>query len=349
MKRHYPAIRGIAIFLVILHHAIVLGTSIPIEWGYNRAQGLGGDALTVVSLFGWVAVPIFLFISGSFYAYAARGEPPQISFKIVKTNLIGILWPYLIWSLVYYLVEWIGVGTSFSIWATIKNLLTGYPYNFVPLIVFYILVSPILIKLAQRIGWLSLLGVISAYQLFLILKVDSIQYGLLMPGWTDNLVVPVLSRTMADWGIYFPLGLYLALNTKKATPILERTKWLFIVFGLIAFGLTAGHALRFIKFPLSRHIFPLMLVFAVPVLRREWIPARRFFEAVGKHAYGLYLTHLVMINIFLLSMRAIFPWLLAQPYIIHLSIFLVALFVPLWLINWINRSRLSRLSPYLFG
>jgi peptidoglycan/LPS O-acetylase OafA/YrhL len=349
MKRHYPALRGVAIFLVVLHHAIVLGTSFPGDWGFKISTGLGADVLLVISMLGWVAVPIFLFISGSFYAYAARGTPPEISLKVVKSNFIGLLWPYTIWSLVYYSVEWLGRGVTYSFTGLIKNLLIGYPFHFVPLIVFFILISPLLIKFGWKIGWFWLLGAIAGYQIFLILALDSFQYGLVLPDWTDNFVIPVLARTMADWGIYFPLGLYFALNTNKITPVLARGKWYFLILGFLLFGLTASHALGYINFPHSRHLYPLMLIFIVPVLQRDWIPSRKFFESVGKHAYGLYLTHLVVIFITLMLLYQIFPSLLAQPYLIHLVLFLISLFLPLQIITWLNHSRFSRFSPFLFG
>ena len=349
MKRHYPAMRGVAIFLVILHHAIVLGITLPTQWGFRTVTGLGEEILSVVSMLGWVAVPIFLFISGSFYAYAARGSPPQISLKIVKSNLLGLLWPYTIWSLVFYGVEWIGFGKTYTPMGIVRNLLVGYPYNFVLLIVFFILISPIIIKLTHRFGWSWLLILVSVYQIFLILAVDRAQFRLTLPAWMDFLVVPVLARTLADWGIYFPLGMCLALNSNKITPFLEKTKWLCLALGLLSFGLAATQAIGYINFPASRHLFPLFLVLVVPVIQRDWIPARRFFESIGKVAYGLYLIHFILINVLVLTFRAVFPWLLDQPYILYLSLLLLALFIPLKVISWINQSRFSRVSPYLFG
>lgn len=349
MKRHYPAIRGLAIFLVIIHHSIVLGSSIPGEWGYPQASGLFRNILGVVSLLGWIAVPAFLFISGCFYAYAAKGDPPQISKKLVVSNLTGILWPYVIWSLVYYFIEIIGKGTIYSITGIIKNLLVGYPFHFVPLIVFFILISPFLLKVAQRIGWGWVIGVIVLYQLFLIFTIDSHLYRLDLPGWTNYLVVPVLSRTLADWGIYFPLGMYLTLNTKVVSPILDKSKWVFGILFVVFFALAGAHALGLIRFTFTRHLYPLMFVLLAPSLKREWIPARKFFESIGKYAYGIYLIHLVFISLFLLVLRAILPWLLGQPYLLYLLIFLGALFIPLYLIKLVTHSKIAKISPYLFG
>jgi len=349
MRRHYPALRGVAIFLVILHHAIVLGISIPAGWGVETPTRVSEEILSILSMLGWIAVPVFLLISGSFYAYAARGNPPQISLKIVKANLSSLLWPYLVWSLVYYAVEWIGYGKIPTAPGIVKNLLVGYPYNFVLLIVFFIIISPMITRLTYRFGWAWLLILISVYQIFLIIVLDQAQYGLSLPAWTDYLVVPVLARTMADWGIYFPLGMYLALNSQKVIPFLERMKWVFLALALTSFGLAAAHVVGAIKFTGSRHLFPLFFVLFVPVIQRDWIPARRFFESAGKVAYGLYLIHFVLINILLLTFHAIFPWFLEQSLLLYPVLLFLGIFIPLSVINWINKSRIARISPYLFG
>lgn len=278
-----------------------------------------------------------------------RGEPPEISFKLVIASLTGILWPYVIWSLVYYIVEWFGSGTGYSIFGLIKNLLVGYPFNFVPLMVFFILISPLLLKFAHRIGWFWVLGFIGIYQLFLIFAVDSRLYGLNLTGWTNYLVVPILSRTLADWGIYFPLGLYLTMHSKTTTPVLENTKWIFVGLGIFFFGLTAAHALGLIRLTFIRHLYPLMFVLILPVIKREWLPARKFFESVGKFAYGIYLIHLVFISLFLLVIRSVLPGMLELPYLLYFLLFCWALFAPLYLIRWVTRSRIAKISPFLFG
>lgn len=349
MRRHYPAMRGVAIVLVILHHSIVLGVSIPGGWGIATPTGMGENILSILSMLGWIAVPVFLLISGSFYAYAARGNPPQISLKIVKANLSSLLWPYLIWSLVYYAVEWIGYGKTPTVPGIVKNLLVGYPYNFVLLIVFFILVSPVITKLTNHFGWAWLLILVGVYQLFLIIVLDQAQYGLTLPAWTDYLAVPVLARTMADWGIYFPLGMFLALNSSRAIPFLERMKWVFLALALASFGLAAAHVAGAINFTGSRHLFPLFFVLFVPVIQRDWIPGRKFFESVGKVAYGLYLIHFLLINILILTAHAIFPWILEQSFLLYPVLFLLGLLIPLTVITWINKSRIAPISPYVFG
>ena len=57
----------------------------------------------------------------------------------------------------------------------LKNFIVGYPYNFVPLLIFYYLISPILVRLSKKYG-LIVIVVIAAYQFFLI--------NLLNPGIT---------------------------------------------------------------------------------------------------------------------------------------------------------------------
>src|SRR3990172_12585959 len=85
---------------------------------------------------GILAVPTFLFISGSFVAYAAQGDPPHLSRKFLLSSLRHILIPYMIWSLVFYIFIYFYLDVQISILGYLKNLIVGYPFHFVPLLVF---------------------------------------------------------------------------------------------------------------------------------------------------------------------------------------------------------------------
>jgi fucose 4-O-acetylase-like acetyltransferase len=349
MKRHYPAMRGLAILLVVLNHVVTLGQDIPVNWGFPAASGLLANLLLLLKLIGWYAVPVFLFISGSFFAYAAKGDPPAVSWKVVQNNVIHLTIPYLIWSIAYYVLIFIGYGQSFSVAGYAKNLLVGFPYHFIPLILFYFLISPLLLLFSKRAGWLLTLVVIAGYQVFLILALDGFKIGLEMPGWTNFFVIPVLARTFADWGIYFPLGLYLTLNNSFVMPKLEKFKLFSLITSLFFLLLAVLHSLQVFRFPLANHFYPLAFVFFLPVMKRDWIPRVRLFESVGKRAYGLYLTHLLVINAVLLLAYAFFPAILSSQLILQPVLFLLAVGIPLIVMNFTARRLSGGLYRYFFG
>ena len=349
MKRHYPAIRGLAILLVVLNHTVTLGQATPLEWGYPPAGTTLETILLFLKLIGWYAVPIFLFISGSFFAYAAQGDPPAISRKIVQNNVIHLIWPYLIWSVAFFGLLFIGYGQTFSPLGYIKNLLIGYPYHFIPLILFYFLVSPLLLRVSQRTGWIFILLIVALYQAFLILALDGAKFGVTLPGWTSWLVVPVLARTFADWGIYFPLGLFLTLNNNVVMPKLEKYKIVFLATSLVFFGLAFLHSLRIVHMPYVNHIYPLAFVFFLPVMKRGWIPRTRFFETVGKRAFGVYLMHLLVIDSVLLLANAFFPLPLTSQIILQPILFLLAAGIPLVVMNFAARRLKGGSYRIIFG
>jgi hypothetical protein len=349
MKRHYPAIRGIAILLVVLNHTVTLGQDTPLSWGYPPASEPLAVILLFLKLIGWYAVPIFLFISGSFFAYAAQGDPPEISWKIVQNNVIHLLWPYLIWSVAFYALLFVGYGQTFSPLGYLKNLLVGFPYNFIPIILFYFLVSPILLKLSQRTGWIFVLAIIALYQIFLILALDGYKIGITLPGFTRFFVVPVLARTFADWGIYFPLGLALTLNNSLVMPKLEKYKGVFLITSLVFLVLAALHSLTIYRFPLTNELYPLAFVFFLPVISRKWIPKIRFFESVGKRAFGLYLMHLLVLDSLLLLFNQYIPVLLSYQILLQPVLFMLTASIPLLVMRYAARYLKGGSYRIIFG
>lgn len=349
MKRHYPAIRGLAILLVVLNHSITLGLEIPANWGYALPTGLLEIILLFLKLIGWYAVPVFLFISGSFFAYAANGNPPAVSWKVVQNNVIHLSVPYIIWSIAYYVLIYLGYGQSFSILAYLKNLLIGFPYHFIPLILFYFILSPLLLRFSRYTGWVVLLVLIALYQIFLIMALDGFKVGVNLPGWTNYFVVPVLARTFADWGIYFPLGLFLTLNNSVVLPRLEKFKMVFLFTSLAFLLIALLHSLQIIRFPLANHFYPFAFVFFLPVMKREWIPRIRTFELIGKRAFGLYLMHLLVINIVLLLAYAFIPVILGYQVVLQPILFVLAAGVPLLIMNNAARYLKGGAYRYIFG
>lgn len=349
MMRQFPALRGIAIILVVLHHTIALGTTAPFEYGFSTPDGIGKVIIQTFSLLGWVAVPTFLFISGSFFAYAANGKPPKISLKVVLANLKHLLWPYIIWSIVYYLVLIITTGNSYSLLDTVKNLLVGFPYHFIPLLFFFYALSPLLVWLSNRIRWWYIFILILAYQIFLIVVLDAKQYNLVVPAWMDKLTLPVLRRTMADWAIYFPLGLLLTLYPKPILSLLKKWQWVFVVLTTITIGLAVMHSLGIVNMTWTRHIYPLTFVLFITGLRRDQIPFIGWFEDVGKKAYGLYLLHLIVINLALAFIAFYVPVLKQNLYPMLIILFIIALWIPLGLMRLANKLFIARINKILFG
>jgi peptidoglycan/LPS O-acetylase OafA/YrhL len=347
MNRQLGALSGLAMLLIIVNHSIQMGTTVPLELGYAPVEGVGRYLLFGLQALGAFAVPVFLFVSGSFITYAARGEA-ALSYRFIGASLRHIMFPYLFWSLVFYMVVFLHYGEQYSPLGYVRNLLVGYPFHFVPLLAFYYLLSPVLVRLGKRYGWL-LLAAIGLYQLLLIPLSAPQRFGFPFADPLRFLFPPVLGNTMADWGIYFPLGLVFSLHAASLRPWLRRLRWGFVTATVALFVLGVLDAFAVVQAPLARYLCPVALLLVVPVIERNAIPYARPLEKLGKRSYGLYLTHLIVLDLALWGIQVVAPFLFHYVALLYPLLFLVALQVPLFLMEYIARPPMFRSYRYVFG
>jgi peptidoglycan/LPS O-acetylase OafA/YrhL len=348
MNRQFPALRGVAILIVVLYHSIEWATLGPQGLGYAPARGWQRYVLSALLELGVFAVPTFLFISGSFAAYAARGTPPTISWKTLRAGLARIVWPYLIWSILYYVTIYVRREETYSFTGYLKNLVVGYPYHFVPLLLLFYILSPIMVRLAQRLAGL-LVVVIAAYQIVLINVQFPSMFGFLSATWMQRLVPPVVGHTFAEWGIYFPLGLVYGLKMKALLPWLRKLKWVSLVGNCAFFILALLHATSILECPLAGYLSSLTSMCLLPVIKRNSIPVVHRLEEVGKKSYGLYLMHLIVLSFGFLAVQLLAPWLLSYPILVAPILFALGVVIPVAVMN--GAMRLMSRAPYrrVFG
>jgi peptidoglycan/LPS O-acetylase OafA/YrhL len=348
MNRQFPALSGLAMVLIILHHTIELGTAAPERLGYPSPEGLVALLLRVMWALGLVAVPVFLFISGAFVAYAARGEPARLSGKFVRNSLSRIGWPYLLWSIVFYALVYVQSGERYSLLGYVKNLLVGYPFHFIPLLAFFYLLSPLLVRVGRSHGGLLLAGV-GTYQIILINLVYPGALGFQFPSEMQFLAPPVLRTTMAMWVICFPMGLVYTLHAKQVWPLLWRFRWLVLAVTVLLFVIGVFRTAILPISQIARLTYPVIFLLLVPVIRRDRIPFVKPMERIGKGAYGLYLTHLIVLSLILLIIERVAPWLLNYYLLLLPVLFFLALEIPLLLMDGMSRTRFRTYFRYVFG
>jgi hypothetical protein len=325
-----------------------MGIVIPQEFGYPPLGGTSQLFLLALSQLGMFAVPSFLFVSGCFFAYASRGDQSKLSYKTVLAGLRHIFWPYLIWSIIFYFVIYIGQDTTYSISGYLKNLIVGYPFDFIPLLAFFYVLSLILVRLCKHFGWI-LIGLIALYQITLLNLVYPGILGFIFPGWVHVLVPPVIGHTIAEWGIYFPLGLVYSLNANRLAPQLLRFKWLLVSTIAVTFIVAYLNAATVLVFPLADHICPLLFLLTFTIVKRNSIPMVRNLEKIGKRSYGLYLTNLIVLYIILLLIKVLFPGLLYYQLLLLPFLFGFALLIPLTFMINLEHLPIYRVYPYVFG
>lgn len=348
MSRQFVASSGLAMVLIVLNHAIQMGMEATVAAGYALPAGWGRFLMTLLQGLGVFAVPIFLFISGAFVAYAAKGAS-RLSVKFVWNSVRHILWPYLVWSILFYMLIYLHGGQTFSFAGYLKNLATGYPFHFIPLLILFYLASPVLIPAARRHPWL-LLGAIGGYQLLLIAIRQPEVLSINLPAPARWLNPPVVGGTFADWGVYFPLGTVFSLHAATLRPRLKQMKWFFVFATMALFVLGMLHATDAVDAPWARYFVPLPLIFIVPVVQRGSIPAVQQLEKVGKRSYGLYLTHLIVLDLSVLAIEQFARQLFAYQYLLLPLLFAVGLVIPLLVMSdMAQRKPTRKVYRYVFG
>ncbi|OGO06375.1 MAG: hypothetical protein A2Y73_07890 [Chloroflexi bacterium RBG_13_56_8] len=348
MNKQFGALRGSAILIVVVHHSIDLGILGPQDLGYPPFEGWGSFVLAVLSFLGVFAVPTFLFISGCFAAYATRGDPPQLSWKAVWASLRRLLVPYILWSSVFYIVVWLQRDESYTLAEYAKNLLVGYPFHFVPILALNYLLSPFLARALRRRPYL-LVGAIAAYQGFLLIVRDPGIVGFSFPNWVNYLVPPVFGNPLAEWGVYFPLGLAYGLHAERMQSWLFQYRKLFLLATVASFLVVIPPLRSVLNWPWMAYVCPVLFLLYAPSIKRNAIPLVRQLEVVGRKSYGLYLVHLIALDLVFLLLQSLVPDLLGWQAILQPLLFLLALGIPLLLMSGLASRPTRSIYRFLFG
>ena len=339
MNRQYGALSGVAIFMIVLNHAIHFGLQV------SPATGAWFKALVVLQALGSYAVPAFFFVSGAFLAYAAR----EFSFAFLRSSLERILWPYVIWSAIFYTFLYVATDVAYAPTGYLRNLVVGYPYHFVPLLVFWYLATPLVVRLGRSHGAL-LLTAIGAWQTWLLVVRFPSMFGAQswLPAWAETTLPPVLSTTMSEWGIYFPLGLVMSLHGAALKPRLMRWRPVAATATILLLGLGLLHAFELIEAPWARLAAPVPLMFLLPAIDRRSIPWFESFEKLGRRSYAIYLTHFLLLNALVVAVGTLSLGGLSA--LVYPSFLVVALALPLLLMEITAQTHAGRrVYRHLFG
>jgi peptidoglycan/LPS O-acetylase OafA/YrhL len=339
--------RGLAILLVVIDHTAVMGLS-----GLDRIHLQAGSdfliLLNILASFGLYAVPIFLFFSGCYMSYALEKRDIKGSYKIILATLTNVLWPYLIWSCFFYLVIYLDGGQTFTILGYLKNLIVGYPYNFVPILIFFYLISPLLKKLKGPFIFL-ILGLFFIYQVYLIIVLDPGIQSLFNLKIAPIFAVPILREPLRDWGIYFPMGFYI----KYLLQTSDNKKRIYqITFSLLTFLVMLINLIFIAQndpIPWIRYLVPIPFLVLCVFWEREKIPLFKIFERLGKRSYGLYLINLAIFDLLILLFNQILIAHAEFMVIYFILLFTITIILPVVAMEWIEKNIKRNVYRIVFG
>ena len=200
----------------------------------------------------------------------------------------------------------------------------------------------------SKIGILMLV-VIGLYQLILINLLNPGILGFTFPKSASFLAVKVLRTTLAEWAIYFPLGLIYGLQARKWIPQLQKLKWVFAGMTVLLFGIGLLDAFSIVRFPLAFMLCPFTMMMLLPLVKRDMLPWVRFLERVGRRTYGIYLTHLLFLNLLLYGLAFLVPWLFQFAVLTTVLFFIIGFGIPMIIMESVAKSRAKIVYRYIFG
>ena len=176
MVRKLLLLNGFSIIGVILYHSVGWGYVAMFSWthqylpvvspNYDQMGGLPYYSMRFVEQLVVFTIPAFLFVSGYFVAFATGKIRPNIGWGTIGARIKKMLIPYLIWSTALFAL-WFIQGIVFPLQNYLRMLLIGQTnpaFYYVPLLIQFYLLSPIIVPLAKKY-WKLLLIITGIIQL----------------------------------------------------------------------------------------------------------------------------------------------------------------------------------------
>lgn len=274
------------------------------------------QALSLPIWFGYQFVDVFVLISGFSLVLSLKGQPLQLG-SFIQQRFSRILWPFWTVAWLSYPVLWL-VGTlthsyipdAWHIFAGLTFpllfdyggqllLSTNGPWWFIPLILSFALVFPLLWHLIQRWGVRNLLGVSLGV---------TIAYRALATYWLNGHLTYVMVGTSAGWQPFltfvaklgtFVLGMIVALDYQRGRGAIYWSDRKALGVGGVTYAL--GFVLQFYRWGwlVNDFLISIGLTLLCMVLFRNLnrtLQADRLFIWLGSRSYSYFLIHNFVID-----------------------------------------------------
>jgi peptidoglycan/LPS O-acetylase OafA/YrhL len=370
MIKRVSLFMGLCILSVVVSHAAGWGQIAMFDWtdryrpvtvpNFDQLGTLPYYVLLVIRQLTAFAVAGFLFASGFFMAYAARGNRATVSWTIVKARIVALLVPYAIWSLVCLAgdaLEGIVYSPAEYLMRLVTGTADGGSYYFVPLLCQFYLLSPFIVRLAKT-RWRLLLLAATLIQLSAF-GVNYLHLSLL------EARVPVIAWRLTWhwlfflWAAYFPLGVVCGFHVESLKRQLVRFRWglLALVFILGVLSIVEAESIyrtfkldwRFMPVTITTALYSVAFTFCFLAFPKAALSSSRVLYKLDAKSYGIYLLHLQVMEFVARVIRLTFPHLLAHELVFSFIIFLFGLGVPLLFMTAVARSPTRRYYRYLFA
>lgn len=370
MIRRLLQLNGISILGVILFHAAGWGFVALYAWqeryaasvapGFDPTGSAAYFALRLMEQLAVFAIPAFLFVSGYFVAFATRRDQRTVGWNVIGARIKGLLIPYLIWSTLLFILTAVQ-GQVYSLPQYVVGFLTGQAnpaYYYVPLLIQFYLLAPLLVPLARN-HWRLLLLVTALIQLAVQLLYFPTLYNVAAPAALEPFVDAFPKWLFPVRIFWFSLGMVAGFHLAELKALLARIKWPALVTAVVLIPLGMGEwetILRLSNQPLLAHretlldtIYSLAVLASFLAFDKARLPLARQLEDLGARSFGIYLVHSPVMEFTARGLYHLAPWVLAQQFLFQPLIIVAGLGVPLLLMALVDRSPARKFYKYLFG
>lgn len=360
MTRKLLFLSGLAIFAIPIQHASAYGLQALFEWtdrymdvavpNYDLLGSPAYYVLTILRQLSVFSVPGFLVISGYFIAFMARGKEGKVTLNATLPRIRTLIPPFVVWTVVRF-----ALLRDFP--DSIDEVLN--PYHFVPLLIQFYLLAPVMVPLAKR-NWKWFL----AFFAVLHIGVEAVRYldqlGMAVPGGEFVLAATPRWLFYAQQPFWLPFGLVFGLRTSEFIDFMKRNRsrlWIgVIVFAVLS--LVEYFAADVVNGPawigptfagFSRNLYILSALMLILVLDESRFPFLKTFEEWGSRSLGIYLGNIPFIYVVAVFLYLYLPWVLGVQLLYIPILFAAGFFGPLLLMAAVRRSPLRRFYRYVFG
>ena len=369
MVKRLLILNGLAILGAVLYHATGWGFTAMFWWtdryqpvqvpNFDQLGGAGYYFLRILEQLVIFSIPAFLFVSGYFVAVAAGRSRKTISWDIVRSRILKLVFPFVIWS-VLILIAQILQGESYTIGSFITTIILGRtaaPFYFVPVLVQLYLISPFLVPMARQ-HWKLVLIVSAIIQSAVVLT----RYAQILPvdlPWLTPFLV--FSRSFLPFGFvfWFCLGLVTGLHLELIKNFLFRVRWILLASMLIFFilGMVEWEVLLRLsglewigaRETIIDNLYSVAVLGVFIAFDQVKMPISDQLTQYGARSFGIYLVHTPVLEYSARIFYHFAPWLLASQFLLQPVLLVLGLGIPLLLMAVVNRSPVRKYYGYIFG
>jgi len=360
MSRKLLLLNGLAIISIPFQHATAYGLQAMFFWtdrylpvavpNFDKLGTLPYYMTNIIRQLSFFSVPAFLFISGYFIAFLAKGEKSEVTWDMVMPRVKILLIPLTSWTVLRFVL--------LRRWPSNLDEVLD-PYAFIPLLCQLYLLSPLLIPIARR-RWKLFLVVAGLINL----AVQGPRYlnylGIEVPLQEQIAMITPRWFFLGQLQFWFPFGLVYGLHFQQLTRRLAQHKSkLFLSMILLGTLTIAEYQIAdfyngdewigpgFSGF--TRILFALTFILWFLSFEEISIPFGKEISNIGAKSLGVYMGNIPFIYVVAVFLYRFAPWVLGSQILYQPILVIAGLGGPLLLMKVVRETPARRVYRYLFG